>query len=126
MQDLAANAQGELLVALFSGNRVVVLNHKGEEIRSFAKQGYGPVTQRLTSPSCIEIDDDNDCVYISSHDNKVFKFNGSGELLLTIGKLGNGDGEFIHPEGIAIYNQEVYICDKGNNRIQVFDTDLNN
>ena len=114
-----------LLVALFSGNRVVVLNHKGEEIRSFAKQGYGPVTQRLTSPSCIEIDDDNDCVYISSHDNKVFKFNGSGELLLTIGKLGNGDGEFIHHEGIAIYNQEVYICDKGNNRIQVFDTDLN-
>ena len=51
MQDLAANAHGELLVALFSGNRVVVLNHKGEEIRSFAIQGYGP-TQRLTSPSC--------------------------------------------------------------------------
>ena len=36
------------------------------------------------------------------------------------GSSGTGDGEFDSPFGIDIYNDEVYITESGNNRVQVF------
>ena len=37
------------------------------------------------------------------------------------GLSGSGDGEFRYPTGIVILDSEVFICDRQNNRIQVFD-----
>ena len=42
-----------------------------------------------------------------------------------MGQYGSKDGEFSYPRGVRLHHGHVYVCDRGNNHIQVFDTDLN-
>ncbi len=39
----------------------------------------------------------------------------------TIGTVGTGNGQLRGPAGVAVYNNELYVSDTQNNRIQVFD-----
>ena len=58
-------------------------------------------------------------------DNKLHKICKGRESILTIGKLGNGKAEFNYPNGLRVStNNELYVCDSNNHRIQVFNLDL--
>jgi sugar lactone lactonase YvrE len=57
--------------------------------------------------------------YVNS---RVGKANARGEWVASWGALGNGPGQFDTPHGIAVSpKDEVYVADRGNRRIQVFD-----
>ena len=70
--------------------------------------------------------------YISLYQNEVFvSRSGAGYLLVydlnvtflkQIGTPGNGEGQLNSPYGIAIneLNRDIFVCDHGNNRIQIF------
>ena len=61
--------------------------------------------------------------YINS---RVGKANARGEWVASWGSLGSGPGQFDTPHGIAVSpDDEIYVADRGNRRIQVFDTDGN-
>jgi DNA-binding beta-propeller fold protein YncE len=58
--------------------------------------------------------------YVNS---RVGKANGRGEWVASWGSFGRGEGQFNTPHGVAVSpKQEVFVADRGNNRIQVFDT----
>lgn len=61
-------------------------------------------------------DGENDCLILCDYEGNVIK---------SIGMTGNGKTEFINPGAIAAYNDEIYVIDRGNQRIQIFDKDLN-
>jgi hypothetical protein len=57
--------------------------------------------------------------YVNS---RVGKANARGEWVASWGSLGNGPGQFDTPHGIAVSpKDEIYVADRGNRRIQVFD-----
>lgn len=59
--------------------------------------------------------------YINS---RVGKANARGEWVASWGSLGKGPGQFDTPHGVAVSPQdEIYVADRGNRRIQVFDTE---
>lgn len=58
--------------------------------------------------------------YINS---RVAKASNRGEWLASWGSLGSGPGQFDTPHGVAVGpNDEIFIADRGNRRIQVLDT----
>lgn len=59
--------------------------------------------------------------YINS---RVGKANARGEWVASWGSLGDGPGEFDTPHGIAVSPaDEIYVADRGNRRVQVFEPD---
>lgn len=59
--------------------------------------------------------------YVNS---RVAKVNAKGEWIASWGSLGSGPGQFDTPHGVAVSpKDEVFVADRGNRRIQVFDTE---
>ena len=56
--------------------------------------------------------------------SRVVKFSKDGKYLMAWGKKGSGPGEFDTPHSIAVDSKgTVYVSDRENNRIQIFDAD---
>ena len=117
---IAFNSHGEMIVSERGSHQVAILDIRGQRI-PFGSYGYSP--KQMVYPSGIAIDD-MDNIYVTSRD-KLQKFTSSGELINCVGQRGSKEGEFNVPRGVALYNNEVYVCDRDNHRIQVFDLDLN-
>ncbi len=88
----------------------------------------GMSLEKCWRPSGVAIDGENNIILVDTQSHRVLKFDTDGELLGSSGKImesGNGIGEFDRPLGVAVVrNGEVYVCDRGNHRIQVLNVNL--
>ena len=91
---------------------------------------WHPVTplRLFTEPNDVAIAANGDIYITQGHggkgENRVLRFDKYGAHLKSWGKRGSGPGEFDAPHGIAIDDKGlVYIADRGNKRIQIFDAD---
>ena len=114
---IAYNSRGEMIVSECDGHRVSIIDNRGKKIRTFGSPGDSP--DQMMYPKGIAIDD-MDNIYVSSQ-HKLQKFTSNGELIKCIGK----EGEFYYPRGVTLHDNQVYVCDGYNLRIQVFDLNLN-
>ncbi|MBW8708653.1 MAG: hypothetical protein JF627_05215 [Alphaproteobacteria bacterium] len=66
-------------------------------------------------------------IYVSDgyNNSRVVKISRDGVWLKAFGSYGSGDGQMKIPHGIAVGDGHVYVADRNNSRIQVFDLDLN-
>ena len=72
--------------------------------------------------------DSKDNIYVSDGygNSRVVKIAKDGTWLKAVGTYGSGPDQFNTVHGIATDAQDnVYVADRGNRRIQVYDTDLN-
>jgi len=80
--------------------------------------------------------DESGNVYVPSDDigtyaandaaGEVLKFDSEGKLLMTFGKSGRGDGEFLTPTAVAVDRQgNVYVADRDRHCIQKFNQEGN-
>ena len=113
---------GNIFVADQSNNRVQVFDKDGKYLYKFGdRDGAG----KMNTPLCIAF-----------YQNKVFvSQNGAGCLLVydlngtflkQIGTPGNGEGQLKSPHGITIneLNGDIFVCDYGNDRVQIFSKDF--
>ena len=57
---------------------------------------------------------------------RLSKFDRTGKFIKETGKRGSGPGEFIQPHALAFDSKgRLFVADRSNNRIQIFDQDLN-
>ena len=115
---IAFNSRGEMIIAEHLGHQIAVFDNRGQRIQTFSSRGNTP--EQMEYPEGVAIDD-TDNIYVSSG-HKLQKFTGSGELIKCVGQRGSKEGG---PCGVTLYDNEVYVCDRNNHRIQVFDLDLN-
>jgi len=87
-----------------------------------AKQAAGPFNR----PSDIALDGAGDLYISDGYGNaRVHKFTADGKLLFSWGEPGKtGPGEFHVPHGVWVHTDgRVFVADRENNRIQIFDAD---
>ena len=118
---IAYNSRGDMIVSECRGHSVSIFDIRGQKIRTFGSLGNSP--DQMISPKGIAVDD-MDNIYVSSQ-HKLQKFTSSGELIKCVGGRGEKEGEFDVPRGVTLYDNQVYVCDRNNHHIQVFDLDLN-
>ena len=57
---------------------------------------------------------------------RIIKYNKAGEYITEWGRMGSGPGEFRTPHALAFDSQgRLFVADRGNNRIQIYDQDGN-
>ena len=114
---IAMNSHGEMVVSSFGDNKVSLWDRKGKKIQTYGEEG------QMRHPTGVAVDND-DNVYVAS-EFQLQKFSRDGHLIKCVGRQGSKDGEFKDPKGIRLHHGHIYVSDQGNNRIQMFDTDLN-
>ena len=118
---IAFNNREEMIVSEWRAHRLSILDTRGQKIRTFGSPGDSP--HQMIHPGGIATDDSGN-IYVSSQ-HKLQKFTSTGELIKCVGRKGGKEGEFDDPRGLTLRDNLVYVCDRNNNRIQVFDLDLN-
>jgi hypothetical protein len=74
----------------------------------------------LNQPRCI-CNFDGNFIVSDSNNDRILVIDSDGNLLKTIGKTGNGDGEFRKPLGVTTDNNDnIYVADSGNGRVEEF------
>ncbi len=106
------------LAVLDTSGRVLVFDENGALLRQWKM-----LDVQFGRPEGIVWLNDNTLVVCDTHYHRLVWFTQDGKLIRTVGKRGDGAGEFYFPVGITKDPAEnLYVCEYGgNDRIQVFD-----
>lgn len=113
---------GSHIVIQFSpaGEVLKVLGRKGQQGEYMKKWNYVIFDQ----PTDVDFGPDGS-IYVTDGygNNRVVKFNKAGEHIRTWGTKGIKPGEFDLPHCVTVHDGKVYVGDRENKRIQIFDLD---
>ncbi len=129
---IAANNKGDVYVCDRGNNRIVRLFNNGKQlhfVRAIGTTGSG--SEQFRQPHDVALDSKNN-IYITDRQNhRVHVFDKHDSLKYIFGIQGKIDGQFYHPEAIAVndhsqrwtYYRDAFlvIIDLDNTRIQKFD-----
>ncbi|WP_041611043.1 NHL repeat-containing protein [Treponema primitia] len=117
--DLVQGPDGRLYLSEFRGDRVSVLNSRGEWQFYIGSKGRGD--GMFVGPQYITIDNEG-YLYVVDYGNKrISKFDPDGSFILSFGDRSSGFTGFISPTGIAALEGRVYVADNITRQIYIFD-----
>ncbi len=120
---IAVDADNSIYVTDLGRGRIAVFNADGKFMRYI---GAYKGESLFENPRSIAIDRASGRIYVAdSKRNYVIILDHGGKILASIGKRGGGSGpaEFKKPIEVAIYDNELFVLDQQNNRVQVLDLD---
>jgi DNA-binding beta-propeller fold protein YncE len=104
---------------------VLKLDPNGRVLLAFGRMRLpGDDVSHFNQPTDVAFDRSGNVYIADGYGNsRVLKFDKSGVLLLAWGVKGSGRGQFDLPHTIAVDGDLVYVGDRENARIQIFDTE---
>ena len=118
---VAVDRSNQVYVVDYGTSRVSVFSKAGIFLRSFG--GKGTANGLFNVPRDVAVDK-NDRIYVSdSLNHRIQIFGPAGDWLYSFGGRGPENGHFVGPAGISIDpdNNCLYVVDRGNQRVQVFE-----
>ena len=120
-QGIAISPKGLVYVADTGNERVQIFNTSGVFMNMIEKFGATIDKEEFDKPVDVGLDVSGNIFVVDEGANRVVKLDSQGRVLLSIGREGEGKGEFKKPNSILVTREEIFILDSGNNRVQVFD-----
>lgn len=122
---LAIDRANQLYLADYGSSHVYVFSKSGNLLRSFGGKGNGP--GQFNVPRSVAVDRNDKIYVLDSLNHRVQVFGPTGNLFYIFGGRGNEPGKFVGPSDLSIdlENNLLYVADKGNQRIQVFELSQN-
>jgi len=128
----AVDDDGNLWASDQRGHQVFKWDSEGELLMTIGQKGNeGDPPGLLSEPTDVAIAPNGDIFITEGHSfaqgaNRVSKYASDGAFIMSWGSTGSGAGEFNVPHTIALDSRgRVFVGDRGNNRIQIFDQDGN-
>ena len=116
-RDIAIDSASYVYVVDEVNHRVQVFTPEGIYQRKFGTKGSGNGELHLPVSICI---DSEDRVYVGEDINaRISVFTSKGDFVRSFGSKGTGPGQFDRPFGLAVRSGLLYVCDYGNDRVQV-------
>ncbi|MEJ0021442.1 MAG: 6-bladed beta-propeller [Candidatus Doudnabacteria bacterium] len=124
-QGIAVDYLNNIYVADSGNNRIQKFDSAGNYITQWGSEGSGPGQFEMPDQTYQGIaTDSSGNVYVAdSGNNRIQKFDSSGNFQSEWGTFGTADNEFNFPQGIAVdHLNNIYVADYFNHRIQKFDS----
>jgi DNA-binding beta-propeller fold protein YncE len=112
-----AFADNRLFVNDTMNFRIQIFTGDGQHISTFGEHGVG--WGYLAQPKGIAVDSEGHIYIADAIENHVQIFDQTGKFLLSFGQQGNAPGTFQMPTGLAIWNDNIFIADSYNGRVQI-------
>ena len=103
---------------------VIKMNLDGKVLLTLGQRGVpGEDDRHFNKPTDVAVADNGDFFVADGYGNsRVVKFDRDGKFLLAWGKKGKAPGQFNLPHAVRIDSKGLlYVADRENNRIQIFD-----
>jgi DNA-binding beta-propeller fold protein YncE len=130
--DFAANKEGT------KGHQVIKFSPDGKELMRLGRAGVAGSGSDTFNQPCDVITAPNGDIFVSDghsgqNDNpppgstgRIMKFTKDGKFIKQWGRIGSAPGEFRTPHAMAFDSSgRLFVADRGNHRIQIFDQDGN-
>ena len=121
LHGIACSKNGMWAVADLTKNCIHVFDSQNKLIKRFGNRGKK--TGEFICPFDIAFDDNNELYVTDRYNDRVQKFDHHGNYLLQFGDEGAGEGQLNCPAGITTHRDKVYVADRENHRISVFQKD---
>ncbi len=112
------------------GHQIFEFSPDGKLLRTLGKPGGARDPDYFFQPNAILIAPNGDMFVSEGHSSapgsvaRLYKFYKDGTLIKAWGQLGNGPDDFDQPHALAMDSKgRLFVGDRGNNRIKIFDQD---
>ncbi|MGC4036576.1 MAG: peptidyl-alpha-hydroxyglycine alpha-amidating lyase family protein [Chitinophagaceae bacterium] len=122
---LKVDSENNIWVTDVGLNQIFKFTHDGKLLMKLGEAKVaGNDSLHFNKPTDIAIAEDGSFYVSDGYGNsRVIKFSATGKYLFEWGKKGDKECEFNIPHGITLdRNENVYVSDRENDRIQIFDT----
>lgn len=116
---VAWDTQERIYVIDYGRPSVQVVDRDGVPRLQFGSRGAG--AGQFSIPRGIAVDGQGRIIVADTLNHRLQIFDPKGHWIASFGGKGSAHGQFMGPETLAIQGNELYVLDKGNNRIQVFE-----
>ena len=117
------------------GHQIFKFSPDGKLLMTLGKPGGGRGEEYFTQPNAVYVAPTGEIYVAEGHSSRpdangappparVYKFSKDGKLIKTWGQWGKGPDDFDQPHALAMDSRgRLFVGDRGNNRIKIFDTD---
>ena len=125
---LTVDSEDNIWLTDVGRHQVFKYSHDGELLFELGEKRIpGADSKHFNLPTDVAVLDNGDFFVSDGYGNsRVLKFSSDGELKFQWGAKGSGEGDFDLPHGLALDSAgRLYVADRSNSRIQVFDLEGN-
>jgi RHS repeat-associated protein len=135
---VVSQSTGDVYVTDGGNGRIEVFSSSGAFLKAFGSSGSG--AEQLSSPAQSAIDASGNLWVVDYGNSRIMEFSAEGVFKLGVGwgvkdgkseaetctttcqagVAGSGNGQFFTPQSVAISGGNVYVVDRGNNRVEEF------